>query len=61
MFTTADLAEQMAGKVWLAKRAEALVDEFPAAYKDIDQVMADQSDLVEVLHTLQQVLNYKGT
>jgi tRNA-splicing ligase RtcB len=61
LFTGADLAEQMRGKVWLAKRAAALVDEIPAAYKDIDQVMADQSDLVEVLHTLHQVLNYKGT
>ena len=61
LFTTADLAQQMQGKVWLAKRAEALVDEIPAAYKDIAQVMADQSDLVEVLHTLHQVLNYKGT
>ena len=61
LFTTADLAQQMQGKVWLATRAQALVDEIPAAYKDIDQVMADQSDLVEVLHTLHQVLNYKGT
>ncbi len=61
LFTTADLAEQMQGKVWLATRAAALVDEIPAAYKDIDQVMADQSDLVEVLHTLHQVLNYKGS
>jgi tRNA-splicing ligase RtcB len=61
LFTTADLAVQMAGKVWLAGRADALVDEIPSAYKDIDQVMADQADLVEVLHTLHQVLNYKGT
>ena len=61
LFTTADLAEQMAGKVWLKTRAHALLDEIPAAYKDIDQVMADQADLVEVLHTLRQVLNYKGT
>ena len=61
LFTTADLARQMEGKVWLAKRAHALVDEIPAAYKDIDQVMADQSDLVEVRHTLRQILNYKGT
>ena len=51
----------MAGKVWLSKRAEALVDEIPTAYKNIDQVMADQSDLVQILHTLRQVLNYKGT
>lgn len=60
-FTADDLARQMAGKVWLADRAEALVDEIPSAYKDIDQVMADQTDLVEVLHELRQVLNYKGT
>jgi tRNA-splicing ligase RtcB len=61
LFTAADLTAQMAGKAWLASRAEALVDEIPGAYKDIDQVMADQADLVEVLHTLHQVLNYKGT
>src|SRR4051795_2771890 len=54
LFTTADLAAQMAGKVWLADRAASLVDEIPAAYKDIDQVMADQADLVEVEHTLHQ-------
>jgi tRNA-splicing ligase RtcB len=61
LFTTADLAQQMQGKVWLAGRADALVDEIPSAYKDIDQVMADQADLVEVRYTLHQVLNYKGT
>ncbi len=61
LFTSADLVHQMEGKVWLSNRAEALVDEIPSAYKDIDQVMADQADLVEVLHTLRQVLNYKGT
>ena len=61
LFTVDDLAEQMTGKVWLAGRAGALVDEIPSAYKDIDQVMADQADLVEVRHTLRQVLNYKGT
>src|SRR5581483_483683 len=32
LFTTADLARQMQGKVWLARRAAALVDEIPAAY-----------------------------
>jgi RNA-splicing ligase RtcB len=61
LFTTDDLTAQMDGKVWLADRAAKLVDEIPSAYKDIDQVMADQADLVEVLHTLHQVLNYKGT
>jgi RNA-splicing ligase RtcB len=61
LFTAGDLAAQMAGKVWLTSRADALVDEIPSAYKDIDQVMADQADLVEVRHTLRQLLNYKGT
>jgi tRNA-splicing ligase RtcB len=61
LFTPADLAAAMAGKTWLKGRAAALVDEIPSAYKDIDEVMADQADLVEVLHTLHQVLNYKGT
>jgi tRNA-splicing ligase RtcB len=37
-----------------------VIDETPAAYKDIDAVMAAQSDLVEVLHTLKQVLCVKG-
>jgi RNA-splicing ligase RtcB len=61
LFTAEDLAEQMAGKTWQAGQAHALVDEIPAAYKDIDQVMADQADLVEIRHTLHQILNYKGT
>jgi RNA-splicing ligase RtcB len=61
LYTSADLADQMAGKVWLSGRAEALIDEIPSAYKDIDRVMADQADLVEILHVLNQVLNYKGT
>jgi len=61
LFTSADLVAQMAGKVWLAKRAEAVLDEIPTAYKDIDRVMADQADLVEIRHSLRQVLNYKGT
>ena len=60
-YTAADLARKMTGKVWLSDRAASLVDEIPSAYKNIDQVMADQADLVEVRHTLRQVLNYKGT
>jgi RNA-splicing ligase RtcB len=58
--TVESLAEAMAGKSWLAGQARDLLDEHPAAYKDIDQVMADQRDLVEVRHTLSQVFNYKG-
>lgn len=37
-----------------------VIDETPAAYKDIDAVMAAQSDLVEIVHTLKQVLCVKG-
>jgi tRNA-splicing ligase RtcB (3'-phosphate/5'-hydroxy nucleic acid ligase) len=36
------------------------LDEIPGAYKDIDVVMADAADLVEVKHTLRQVVNVKG-
>jgi tRNA-splicing ligase RtcB (3'-phosphate/5'-hydroxy nucleic acid ligase) len=61
LFSTRDLADAMEGKVWQRRSAKSLLDEIPAAYKDIDQVMADQADLVEVQHTLTQVLNYKGT
>ncbi|MGW0804300.1 RtcB family protein [Nonomuraea sp. NPDC002799] len=54
------LSEAMRGRTWNSDRAAALVDEHPAAYKPIDQVMADQKDLVEVQHTLRQIFNYKG-
>lgn len=37
-----------------------VIDETPMAYKDIDAVMAAQSDLVEVVHTLKQVVCVKG-
>lgn len=37
-----------------------VLDESPAAYKDISAVMAAQSDLVEIVHTLHQVVNVKG-
>jgi tRNA-splicing ligase RtcB len=59
-FKGTDLARAMQGRTWQSKDAAALVDEIPQAYKDIDQVMADQQDLVEVQHTLRQILNYKG-
>lgn len=56
----AGLEAQMAGRVWNSANAEALLDEDPRAYKDIDQVMEDQKDLVRPVHTLSQILNYKG-
>ena len=37
-----------------------MLDEIPGAYKNIDEVMANQSDLVDVVHTLKQVLCVKG-
>ena len=58
--TVESFVESMAGKTWQGGQADALLDEHPDSYKDIDQVMADQSDLVRVVHTLRQVLNYKG-
>ena len=42
------------------RKDEEVVDESPAAYKDIDAVMAAQSDLVDVVHTLKQVVCVKG-
>jgi tRNA-splicing ligase RtcB len=59
-FDAEDLSRAMEGRTWLASRAAKLVDEIPGAYKDVDRVMADQADLVEVLHTLRGLVNYKG-
>ncbi|HVK51422.1 MAG TPA: RtcB family protein [Pseudoxanthomonas sp.] len=42
------------------RKDSGVIDESPAAYKSIDAVMAAQSDLVEVVHTLRQVLCIKG-
>lgn len=42
------------------RKDQGVIDETPAAYKDIDAVMAAQRDLVEVVHTLKQVLCVKG-
>ena len=42
------------------RKDEDVIDETPMAYKDIDAVMAAQSDLVDVVHTLKQLLCVKG-
>jgi tRNA-splicing ligase RtcB len=42
------------------RKDAGVIDETPAAYKDIDAVMAAQSDLVDVVHTLKQVVCVKG-
>ena len=57
-FTVADLAAQTEGVI--CRKDKGVLDEIPGAYKDIDQVMANQADLVEVVHTLKQVVCVKG-
>lgn len=55
------LSQHRAATAHVECRKDAgVIDESPAAYKDIDAVMAAQSDLVEVVHTLRQVLCVKG-
>ncbi len=43
-----------------AVRTRSVIDETPAAYKDIDAVMHAQRDLVEIVHTLKQMVCVKG-
>jgi tRNA-splicing ligase RtcB len=57
-FTLADHAEATAAVE--CRKDAGVIDETPMAYKDIDAVMAAQSDLVEVVHTLRQVVCVKG-
>lgn len=57
-FTEADVAIQTAGVE--CKKDSSVIDEIPAAYKDIEQVMRNQADLVEVVAELKQVLCVKG-
>ena len=57
-FTREDLAHQTAGVE--CRKDTGVIDEAPGAYKDIDVVMANQDDLVEVVHTLKQVVCVKG-
>ena len=58
LFTTRDLEAQTQGIE--CRKDKGVVDEIPSAYKDIDVVMQNQSDLVEVVHTLKQVICVKG-
>ncbi len=57
-YTTKDLESQTKGVI--CRKDRGVLDEIPGAYKDIDEVMANQSDLVEVVHALKQVLCVKG-
>ena len=57
-FTTADHAKATEGVE--CRKDEDVIDETPAAYKDIEAVMNAQKDLVEIAHTLKQVVCVKG-
>jgi len=57
-FDALDLEAQTQGIE--CRKDKGVVDEIPGAYKDIDVVMQNQSDLVEVVHTLKQVICVKG-
>jgi tRNA-splicing ligase RtcB (3'-phosphate/5'-hydroxy nucleic acid ligase) len=57
-FTRAELDAAMQGIEW--RHTNAFLDEIPGAYKDVDVVMADSADLVEIKHTLRQIVNVKG-
>jgi tRNA-splicing ligase RtcB (3'-phosphate/5'-hydroxy nucleic acid ligase) len=57
-FTLDDLAAQTAGVE--CRKDQGVLDEIPGAYKSIEAVMAAQADLVEIVHTLKQVLCIKG-
>lgn len=60
-FDEDDIAQAMQGRTWQRAAARQLIDEIPGAYKDLDQVMAYQHDLVEVVTHLRTLVNYKGT
>lgn len=57
-FTIEDIEKQTEGIE--CRKDSGVIDEIPAAYKSIDEVMENQSDLIEVVHTLKQVINVKG-
>lgn len=57
-FSVEDLVKQTEGVE--CKKDESVLDEIPGCYKDIDEVMAFQSDLVKPIHMLRQVLCVKG-
>ena len=57
-FTTDDLAEQTAGVE--CRKDAGVVDEIPGGYKDLNQVMANQEDLVSVVARLETLLCVKG-
>jgi len=57
-FSSQDVATQTQGIE--CRKDKGVIDEIPGAYKSIDEVMANQDDLVEVVHTLKQIICVKG-
>ena len=57
-FTVEDVIEQTKGVE--CRKHSKIIDETPGAYKPIEQVMAQQSDLVEIVATLKQIVCVKG-
>ena len=57
-FSKEDLESQTEGIE--CRKDTGVIDEIPGAYKDIDVVMEHQHDLVDVVHTLRQVVCVKG-
>lgn len=57
-FNLEDLIQQTSGVN--CKKEESFIDEIPQAYKDIQEVMNNQADLVEIVHELKQIMCIKG-
>ena len=57
-FSLTDLVNQTQGVE--CRKDDAVLDELPSGYKDLDVVMANQADLVEVVTTLKAILCVKG-
>jgi len=57
-FSSIDVARQTEGIE--CRKDSGVIDEIPGAYKNVEEVMANQSDLVDVVHTLRQVVCVKG-
>ncbi len=58
LFSTEDMHSQTQGVE--CRKDKGVIDEIPGAYKDIVKVMENQSDLVEIVHTLKQLVCVKG-
>jgi tRNA-splicing ligase RtcB len=58
--TAEQFLARMEGVAWQHVDANALLDEAPQSYKDVETVMADQADLVRIDRRLRAIANYKG-